>query len=269
MNIYQPTHKHCNKCNQTLSIDNFYRDNSKKDGHRTICKLCDLSSKSHNHNSATKLKPVIINNEKLCSSCGISKSLTGFFKDKKSIGGVSSHCKQCRKSYNQAYRKKHSEKLSAQKKIYRQENKEYFQNYMKNYNAEYKKIINEKIKLKRKDPLFRLTDNIRALIRCSITGRGYTKKSKTYEILGCSFTDFKLHIEQQFVNGMSWNNRSEWHLDHIIPVSFAKTKNEIIMLNHYSNFRPLWASDNMAKHNTISEDAINHPIYQKIMDIRK
>ena len=30
-----------------------------------------------------------------------------------------------------------------------------------------------------------------------------------------------------------------WDLDHIIPVSSAKSEDEIIKLNHYTNFQPL------------------------------
>jgi hypothetical protein len=48
---------------------------------------------------------------------------------------------------------------------------------------------------------------------------------------------------------MSWENRSEWHIDHIVPLSSAKSEAEIIFLNHYSNLQPLWAKDNIQKSN--------------------
>jgi hypothetical protein len=70
-------------------------------------------------------------------------------------------------------------------------------------------------------------------------------------MLGCSYEDFKLHIEAQFVSGMSWENRSEWHLDHIIPVSSAINEDDLIRLNHYTNFQPLWAVDNLKKSNKL------------------
>jgi len=76
---------------------------------------------------------------------------------------------------------------------------------------------------------------------------GYTKKSKTFEILGCDYETFKKHIESQFIDGMSWENRNEWHVDHIIPVSSAKDEGEMILLNHYLNLQPLWATDNLSK----------------------
>jgi CRISPR/Cas system Type II protein with McrA/HNH and RuvC-like nuclease domain len=46
---------------------------------------------------------------------------------------------------------------------------------------------------------------------------------------------------------MSWENRNEWHIDHIMPISMAKTYDEVIRLNHYRNLRPLWAHENLSK----------------------
>lgn len=50
---------------------------------------------------------------------------------------------------------------------------------------------------------------------------------------------------------MTLDNYGEWHLDHIIPISSAKTEEEVIKLNHYTNFQPLWAEDNWNKGNKI------------------
>ncbi len=48
---------------------------------------------------------------------------------------------------------------------------------------------------------------------------------------------------------MTWENHGEWHIDHIIPISWGKTESEVIELNHYTNFQPLWAKDNLSKGN--------------------
>jgi hypothetical protein len=85
----------------------------------------------------------------------------------------------------------------------------------------------------------------------SIKGKGYTKKSKTSEYLGCTFNEFKTYIEEKFIENMSWENRMDWHLDHIYPISLAETEDELIKLNHYTNFQPLWAVDNLRKGNKI------------------
>jgi hypothetical protein len=99
------------------------------------------------------------------------------------------------------------------------------------------------------DCLYKTKEGIRALLRMSFKKSGFSVHSKSQEILGCSFEFFKNYIEQRFKKGMTWKNRSEWHFDHIIPVSSAKTEKEIVKLNHYTNFRPLWAKENVAKGN--------------------
>lgn len=57
------------------------------------------------------------------------------------------------------------------------------------------------------------------------------------------------HLEAQFAPGMTWENRGEWHVDHIRPLaSFDLTDPEQLRTaSHYTNLQPLWASDNLAK----------------------
>ena len=102
-----------------------------------------------------------------------------------------------------------------------------------------------------KNPIADIADRVRRRINTSIQKNGYTKRSKSNEILGCDWETLKIHIEQQFLKGMTWENRSEWHIDHIIPISSAKTEEDVIKLNHYTNLRPLWAADNLRKSNKL------------------
>ena len=59
------------------------------------------------------------------------------------------------------------------------------------------------------------------------------------------------YIENQFKEGMSFDNHGEWELDHKIPVSSANSEDEIIKLNHYTNFQPLWKLENRLKSDKI------------------
>ena len=73
------------------------------------------------------------------------------------------------------------------------------------------------------------------------------KKSRSYEILGCSFEDFKKHIESQWEDWMNWDNYGlyngeecyGWDFDHIIPLSSCECEEDVYKLNHYSNLQPL------------------------------
>ena len=82
----------------------------------------------------------------------------------------------------------------------------------------------------------------------------FNKNNTTFDIIGCSPQFLKEYLEKQFVIGMSWENHSlyGWHIDHIIPLSSAKTEDELYTLCHYTNLQPLWAKDNLEKSNKIN-----------------
>ena len=169
---------------------------------------------------------------KNCSKCKEVKSYEFFYKHKAYKDGYQTTCKSC---------------IIKNQKKYSLENKKRLDKYRNEYYKEYFK------NKRNNDDLFKLTSNIRSLIYISIKKQGYTKKTKTHKILGCSFEEFKQHLEKQFTKGMNWENQGKWHLDHIYPTSLAKTQEEIIKLNHYTNFQPMWAKENISKGNKIIE----------------
>ena len=102
------------------------------------------------------------------------------------------------------------------------------------------------------DPIYNFSSNVRSLISHSFdraNGKGLVKNKTTEEILGCSIDFFRQYIQSLFKEGMSLENYGEWHLDHIKPISLAKTEEEVIELCHYTNFQPLWAKENQIKSN--------------------
>jgi len=77
------------------------------------------------------------------------------------------------------------------------------------------------------------------------------KELSSQEYLGCDINKFKQHIENQFVDGMTWDNHGKWHIDHIVPIKYDNpTFEETIERLHYTNTQPLWAADNMTKGNS-------------------
>jgi hypothetical protein len=106
---------------------------------------------------------------------------------------------------------------------------------------------------KRTDPKFAMISRLRKRVRFAIT-RGKSKKMEsTKEILGCSLSLFKRWIENQFMDGMTWNNMSEWALDHVKPcTSFdMNDKEQVRECFNWRNTRPLWHFDNISKGNRI------------------
>lgn len=66
------------------------------------------------------------------------------------------------------------------------------------------------------------------------------------KLLGYSVDELAIHLESKFEIGMSWERRSEWHIDHIKPRS-AFRANQIKEAFALKNLRPLWAKDNLKK----------------------
>ena len=73
------------------------------------------------------------------------------------------------------------------------------------------------------------------------------KSGSTFEMLGYTPAQLRSHLERQFRRGMDWANRGEWEIDHIIPISTARTVDDVIALNQLSNLRPLWKQENGEK----------------------
>lgn len=113
-------------------------------------------------------------------------------------------------------------------------------------NVEYRKNYHQKLEV-------RLKNALRSRIKKTL--KTNPKNTSTPKLVGCSIDELKVHIENQFQNGMSWDNWSQfgWHLDHIKPLSSAKNIQEMELLCHFTNLQPLWWEDNLSKRDKIIE----------------
>lgn len=84
--------------------------------------------------------------------------------------------------------------------------------------------------------------------------------------LGCTYKKIRSHIEKQFKTGMSWESHGGWHIDHIIPLSKAKTEKELYRLLKWQNIQPLWAEANLRKKNGIINQSKIDEINDKMAD---
>jgi len=135
------------------------------------------------------------------------------------------------------------DKIAKYKAEYRDNNKD----KIARYRVENKgKIAKQAAKYQSENPLSQFTR--RTLHRIE-QAKGAGRINRAEAELGYTQQEFMRHIESLWVDGMSWSNRSEWHIDHIKPLSqFIKegvTDPKII--NALSNLQPLWAKDNLSK----------------------
>jgi len=191
---------------------------------------------------------------KICTKCKIPQEFNKFGKDKMGKNGLNSICKNCIKLYNRERTKKglksdslsyyynNIDKVKTQRKIYYENNKQKIKEYIKSWRN----------KKRKNDDFFRLSSNIRSSIGSSFRERNLSKTSKTVNILGCSIQELRIHIEEKWESWMNWGNYAlyngelnyGWDLDHIIPISTAKTKEDLIRLNHYTNLQFLCSYTN-------------------------
>lgn len=209
---------------------------------------------------------------KICSDCKEEKSIIDFYKRKDSIDGFRNNCKNCHNIKNKTGTKKYQskdssklkskisnhnywinnkEKLSLKKKEYREKNKDKLSKqkseYYKNNKDNIIRKTTKRNKLYLTNPLYKLKENLRGLIRNSIKRKGFIKSSKTEKIIGISLDEFIYYLESKFETWMTWDNYGKyngeldfgWDIDHIIPTSVAKTEEDIYKLNHYTNLQPL------------------------------
>jgi hypothetical protein len=158
--------------------------------------------------------------------------------------------KQKKSDCNKRYREKNRQKVLEAQKQYREKNREYLSEKSKEYSKLNRDSVNNYIKKRaKKDPIFKFKRTIRRLVCTSFkrNKNNFSKSISTEQILGCTIEQFRDYVSLKFIDGMRLDNHGEWHLDHIIPLATTKTEEDIIKLNHYTNFQPLWAIDNLKK----------------------
>jgi len=220
--------KKCNRCEIIKDNSDFYKDSYKKDGFKTICKEC--VDKQYQDNKESNLKKQ---------------------RDRYAVYSKNDDYKNRKKLYYQ----KNKNRINENSKKWIEDNLERHKDTKKKNYHKNKDLILSKYKERlSSDPLFKFIQNLRCNIRNSLTKTGYSKKTKTYEILGIDFNQFREYIENQFEEGMSWENYGEWHLDHKTPISWAKDESDAILLCHYTNYQPLWAFENISKGNKFKSE---------------
>jgi DNA-nicking Smr family endonuclease len=104
---------------------------------------------------------------------------------------------------------------------------------------------------KQHDPLYCAKLRLRQAVYDSFKRISKNKPTNTLNLLGCTWEEAKAHIESLFREGMNWETRHEWHIDHIRPVS-SFTEDELHLMNKIENLQPLWATDDLKKSDKMS-----------------
>lgn len=224
-----PRRKYCESCSTEV-----IKRRSNKGGHKQrSCiecgdvfeprsgaqKFCSLDCRQSEENRRRRLKTVEAGGGSLgsifkCEDCGVELV-------RKS--GAAKRCSECRDAY---------------KKI-----------AFREWADENRDSINARKARYRLDPKYRLDSRMGCAIWQCLRDN---KRGWRWETLvGYSLEDLIKHIEGQFLKGMSWDNMSDWHIDHRVPKSsFQYETPECQGFKDawaLTNLQPLWKTDNLKK----------------------
>lgn len=155
-----------------------------------------------------------------------------------------------RRQYLKEYRatEEHRKKDNEKQKLRRQTAE--WKQKMREYRASIRHKQRERERERRKnDPIFALRYRLRGRFARVINACRGQKYASPLKLVGCSLEFLKAHLEGQFKPGMSWENRSEWHIDHVKPLASYNLfdESEQVKAFHWTNLQPLWKLDNLSK----------------------
>jgi hypothetical protein len=228
--------KVCSKCGSEKTLDEFYKQKNGYLGRRADCKVCSISKtkqwklKVPNYDKEYRLK----NRERINRT-----SLKYYYK--------------------------HQNDCQEKGRVYYENNKTVLNEYSRNYYKKNKKELNEYCREWRKNNVdkcrkYARERNHKTLELAAIkwmrnflyrTEQYGFNKTKNNVITEFGYTPNQLiqRIECQFKEGMSWNNRKYWHIDHKKPISKFKKGTSPKIINMLCNLQPIWGQENLSKSN--------------------
>lgn len=222
----------CNKCRieKNISLE-FFRFAKKENRWFKICRDCErkshrkyLKKTNYYHENKSKIK---------------AKNKENYYKNIDQ-----------RTEYHKEYYQKNKKQIIKRVQKYTAKNKD----KIKKYQSEYKKNRSKK------DPVFKMRNNVSKTIRFYLKKNKSSKKSSVWNYLPYSPKELKKHLESQFEPWMNWNNygslsskEKTWQIDHIIPQSKLPYDSldhpNFIKCWNLNNLRPLEAIKNLKKNN--------------------
>lgn len=239
----------CVRCAKSRRKNVYHAGKVKSDSltFKSFCKCCNSETDHYSSN-------------RNCKPCSNARSMDHYLKNRT----------EYIERFKDQYQKNKSERMAKNRNWYEQ-NKVRLKKYYRQYRIDNAEKIalwrksesamaahRQRQNKKYKTPHGKASMAARNMVYRIMTG---TRCGKASSQLGYSTDDLIKHLESMFCKGMSWDNYGEWHIDHIVPVSFLLENgvNDVCLINSLKNLRPLWAAENISKHDHYDgriEDAI-------------
>ena len=183
---------------------------------------------------------------KFCRDCGSFLPISKFEISKRAKDGYGIRCSACAAARRDRWHNDLDFRNNELEKQLKYAKKKFASD------PKYRERISEYQKKKYKeDPKFRLDANMSSYIRQTLNGK---KAGQSWlNLVDFTVEELMEHIESQFEPGMTWDNYSEWHIDHRKPRSWFKyeTAEDNAFKECWSldNLQPKWAEENRRKSN--------------------
>lgn len=263
--------KLCSKCSKKKPVSEFSKRKRSKDGYSIWCKECMRAYHSvwYAKNKADlDEKHREYYREHLEERRAYSKEYNARPEVKAHKLEYQRENQERVRKYHREYRKKNAEAVRERERKYYHANKNKAKVWRDRYKSSHKEQIKTSAKRYREenrnkinqahldrlhsDPVYKMKEQTRNMLRYVFREKGHRKNSHTADILGCDLDFFCNYMLQTWEKnyGRPWAGEP-YHIDHIVPLATAKTESEITRLCHYSNLQMLTPEDNMAKSDRI------------------
>jgi hypothetical protein len=267
-----PTFKTCTNCGEAKLLDEFYRAKDKPFGRQSWCKSCKTAyfaehraDKAEYDRGYREMKGDTLREQKA--------HYAAMHRDDK-------------REYDRQYRSENADRIRTNKRAYAEANREavlakkrewYQQNresilsrplseeqrsaareraaawYRDNHERAIAAQSARERRLKAESPTYRLrkrmTNVIWRSLRAAKAGRSWTS------LIPYGLDELAAHLQNQFADGMSWENMGRWHIDHIYPASLFRYTSpddvEFAVGWSLTNLRPMWGPENSAKNDRL------------------
>jgi len=236
--------KRCSKCGEVKPVSEFYKQKGCKYG-SSHCKECNKEYWKRNIEHYREIKKEYYKNHREI----IIKRVAQW-----RIDNPEKKILQRKKEYA-ANRKEFIKRAIEWNKNNIEKRREISRNSARKLRLENPEKLSEYRRKLRKKQSKKLSYILNNRMRSSIyNSLKLNKNGWHWEILvGFTLRDLKIHLENLFKDGMSWQNIGKWQIDHIKPISsFNFTSYEDKEFKEcwsLDNLQPLWAEDNLSKGN--------------------
>ena len=236
--------KVCTKCKKLKQSTEFYPHKRSADGLQSACnKCCDEASRKWRSMKPEYVKEYRQNYNALNKET-VNRRCREYY-DKHKID-IAIRVKQYRidnlERYKQAQKEsriKNIEQIRKTQTAWVRQNPVKIKTYAKKARAKIRNTLQGRL-------------NIQMSTSINKSLREGSKNGRSWEsLVGYTAEQLRKYLERKFLPGMTWKNRKEWHIDHIIPIAAFnyETPEDIDFKKCWrlKNLQPIWAKENLSK----------------------